>query len=547
MRRGARSCENLALAKPSAFVYFRGLLVRVSFHRGVVAGCVPVRIAGTRTTFQRGIFPRSGNVRQFVSGRRRSGAFCPIAKHAWSNHDATHMTAPARILLVEDDADQRELLSELLASLDVEVVTARDFESASQLLQQDTVDMVLTDLQLGRGQSGLDVCDCALRISPGLPVIVVTGHGSMDAAINAIRRGAYDFLTKPIDAQLLRVSVLRALEHQRVLSELKRLKQAESSKRPDQLLGQCEPMLRVYDLIQRVAESPASVLLSGESGTGKEVVAKALHQGSGRSGPFVAINCGAVPANLLEAELFGHEKGAFTGAARSRRGLLVEADKGTLLLDEVGEMPEEMQVKLLRVLQERKVRPLGGVAEVSFDVRVIAASHRDLESEIDAGRFREDLYYRLNVVQIHLPPLRLRGNDILLLANSFVQEASRRLGREVAGISAEAAKLLLNFDWPGNIRQLQNCVERAVTLTQFNQLTPDDLPEKIRGYSSTTAPGAPDIDPEHVQPLDVVERLYIDRVLEIAGGNKSLAARLLGMDRRTLYRKLDGYQETDES
>lgn len=454
--------------------------------------------------------------------------------------------SPARILLVEDDTDERELLSELLASLDVEVVTARDFESASQILQQDAVDLVLTDLQLGRGQSGLDVCDTAKRIHPGLPVVVVTGHGSMDAAIDAIRRGAYDFLTKPIDAQLLRVSMLRALEHQRVLSELKRLKQAESSKRPDQLLGQCEPMLRVYDLIQRVAESPASVLLSGESGTGKEVVARALHQASGRSGPFVAINCGAVPANLLEAELFGHEKGAFTGAARSRKGLLVEADQGTLLLDEVGEMPEEMQVKLLRVLQERKVRPLGGVVEVPFDVRVIAATHRDLEAEIDAGRFREDLYYRLNVVQIHLPPLRLRGNDILLLANSFVQDASRRLGREVKEISAEAAKLLLAFDWPGNIRQLQNCVERAVTLTQFNQVTPDDLPEKIRGYSSAVAPGTPNIDPEHVQPLDVMERLYIDRVLEIAGGNKSLAARLLGMDRRTLYRKLDGYQTTDQ-
>jgi len=210
-------------------------------------------------------------------------------------------------------------------------------------------------------------------------------------------------------------------------------------------------------------------------------------------------------------------------------------------------MPEEMQVKLLRVLQERKVRPLGAAVEVGFDVRVIAASHRDLEAEIDAGRFREDLYYRLNVVQIHLPPLRLRGNDILLLANSFVQEASKRLGRGVAEISAEAAKLLLNFDWPGNIRQLQNCIERAVTLTQFNQLTPDDLPEKIRGYSSVVAPGSPDIDPEHVQPLDVVERLYIGRVLAIAGGNKSLAARLLGMDRRTLYRKLDGYQENDDA
>jgi len=447
------------------------------------------------------------------------------------------------VLLVEDDADERELLAQLLESHGLQVEMAYDFDSAVTVLNERPLDAVLTDLRLGRQQGGLDICEAAQRISPGLPVIVVTGHGSLDAAVDAIRKGAYDFLAKPVDAQLLRVVVDRAVNHQRVLTELKRLREQEPTKHPETLLGQCQPMLRVYDLIERVANTPASVIVSGESGTGKELIAQALHVVSGRTGRFLAINCGAVNANLLESELFGHEKGAFTGAARSRAGLIVDANLGTLFLDEIGEMPEEMQVKLLRVLQERKVRPVGSSSEISFDVRVIAATHRDLESEIEAGRFREDLYYRLNVVQIHLPPLRLRGNDVLLLANRFVAEAATRLGREVTGITTEAAKLLLAYDWPGNVRQLQNCVERAVTLSRFSQLTPEDLPDKVTGYVPARATDGLEIDPEHVQPLEVVERLYIERVLHIAAGNKSLAARLLGLDRRTLYRKLDAYEE----
>jgi DNA-binding NtrC family response regulator len=452
----------------------------------------------------------------------------------------------SRILLIEDDDDARELLEELLTNMDMEVVTGADFSSAERLLSTESFDTVLTDLQL-RGRGGLDVCDAVQRLQPGVPVIVVTGHGSLSSAIEAMRAGAYDFITKPVDAQLLGLSLHRALEHWSIQGKLKQLEDTvEKSKRPGRLIGECSPMKRVYDLIARVSDTPASVLVCGESGTGKELVAQALHQGgSRRDKPFVAINCAAVPATLLESELFGHEKGAFTDARNARAGLFREAEGGTVFLDEIGEMPAEMQAKLLRVLQERKVRPVGGSREHAIDVRLVAATHRDLEEEIEHGRFREDLYYRLNVVQVNLPPLRSRGNDVLLLAQEFVRESAIRLGRDVTGLSSEAAEKLLGFDWPGNVRQLQNCIERAVTLARFDQIAPDDLPERVRSHESAVPEVGHLLDPEHVQPLEVVERRYIEQVLKIAGDNKSQAARLLGMDRRTLYRKLEQYAEAD--
>ena len=285
-----------------------------------------------------------------------------------------------------------------------------------------------------------------------------------------------------------------------------------------------------------------SVLISGESGTGKELVARALHTESGRGEqPFVAINCAAVPANLLESELFGHVKGAFTDARTARRGLFAEADGGTVLLDEVGEMPLEMQSKL----QERTVRPVGGNAEVPFDARVLAATNRDLETEVEEGRFREDLYYRLNVVQLHVPPLRVRGNDILVLAQELVERAATRAGKAVRGVSSEAARKLLDYDWPGNVRQLENCIERAVTLTRFDQITPADLPERVVDYVPDRI-SLGDVDLEHMLTLEALERRYIERVLRVSQGNKALAARTLGLDRRTLYRKLSRYAADDE-
>jgi two-component system response regulator HydG len=281
------------------------------------------------------------------------------------------------------------------------------------------------------------------------------------------------------------------------------------------------------------------VIITGESGTGKELVARALHSESGRAtGPFLAVNCAAVPAQLLESELFGHVKGAFTDAKTARRGLFQEATRGTLFLDEVGEMSLEMQAKLLRVLQERTVKPVGANTEEPFDTRVVSATNRDLELEVEEGRFREDLYYRLNVVQIHVPPLRARGNDILILAQHFVDRVAERTGKPVTGISSDAAKKLLAYDWPGNVRQLENWMERAVALTAFEQITVNDLPDKVQHFRPTES-AVGELDPEHMLTLHEVENRHIEQVLRATGGNKAQAARVLGMDRRTLYRKLE--------
>jgi DNA-binding NtrC family response regulator len=294
----------------------------------------------------------------------------------------------------------------------------------------------------------------------------------------------------------------------------------------------------VYELIDRVADSDTSVLITGESGTGKEVAARALHaRGRRHSGPFVAINCAAMPEALLESELFGHVRGAFTDAKTSRSGLFVKADGGTLFLDEVGELPLTLQPKLLRALQERTVRPVGGEAEVAFDARIVAATNRDLELAVEEGRFREDLYYRLNVIGLELPPLRARGNDVLLLAQRFLEHFATRSGKRVVGLSPAVAQRLLAYSWPGNVRELQNCIERAVALTAYEQLTVEDLPDRIRDYRAPN-PQTQSQDVSELVSLEEMERRYIQRVLETVGGSRTLASRILGVDRKTLYRKL---------
>jgi two-component system response regulator HydG len=302
-------------------------------------------------------------------------------------------------------------------------------------------------------------------------------------------------------------------------------------------------MKRLFDLIERAAASDATVLLSGESGTGKELVAQALHQrGRRREARFVAVNCAAMPEGLLESELFGHVRGAFTDARGARTGLFVQADGGTLFLDEIGELPLALQPKLLRALQERKVRPLGGETETPFDVRLIAATNRDLEAAVEEGRFRQDLYFRVNVIPIEVPALRLRGNDILLLAQHFVSEFAAQGDKHVTGLTSGAAEKLLAYTWPGNVRELRNSIERAVALTAFDRITVEDLPERVRSHRTSQIVIASD-DPGELPPLEQVEQRYIQRVLDAAGGNKARAARILGLDRKTLYRKL----ERDES
>jgi transcriptional regulator with PAS, ATPase and Fis domain len=325
---------------------------------------------------------------------------------------------------------------------------------------------------------------------------------------------------------------------------VKRLKKAvEASTRFDEMLGASPAIKAVFDVIDRVAPSDATVLVSGETGTGKELVARALHaRGRRKGGPFVAINCGAVPEALLESELFGHLKGAFTGAHEARKGLFLEAHGGTLFLDEVGELPLGMQTKLLRALEQRAVRPVGGASEVPFDARIVAATNRDLPTAVTEGRFREDLYYRLSVLPVELPSLRARGGDILLIAQSCLETFAARSGKRVLGLSAEAAGKLVAYAWPGNVRELKNTIERAVALARFDQVVPEDLPEKVRAYRPSTDVVVAASDPSELVPLEEVERRYILKVFAAVGENKTLAARILGLDRKTLHRKLEAYQ-----
>jgi two-component system response regulator HydG len=453
------------------------------------------------------------------------------------------------ILVVDDDLDFCELVAEGLRAKQFEVTAVTSGAEALNTARDNEFDAVVTDVYLG-GQSGIQLCEEMAANRPDVPIVIMTGHGDMNTVIDAIRAGAYDFITKPFEIDMLGLTLQRAVQHRNLQVEVKRLRdQVHKSRQIEQMIGESHAMQRVYDLIHRVADNEATILVTGESGTGKELVARAVHDLSGRSGgPFVPINCAAMPATLLESELFGHIKGAFTDAKASRSGLFVQASGGTLFLDEIGEMPLEMQVKLLRVLQERKVRPVGGSAEVEFDTRIIAATNLDLDTEVEENRFREDLYYRINVVRIALPPLRSRGNDVLLLAQYFLDQFARRSKRAVVGIAPPTAQKLLAYDWPGNVRELENCMERAVALTRFDQIAVEDLPDKVCAHvrSQMVIDGN---DPAEFPSLQEVERRYIKRVLDAVQGNKTEAARVLGLDRRTLYRRLDklDLRSTDDS
>jgi two-component system response regulator HydG len=444
-----------------------------------------------------------------------------------------------RILLVDDDATLNDTLAVGLHKRGFSVTTRTSAAEAMVELESNDFDVVVTDLNM-RGVGGIEFCERVVANRPELPVVVLTAFGSLESAISAIRAGAYDFIRKPVEIDVLAIAAERAAAHRRLREEVKRLRvEAGKAARFDALVGRSPAMEVVYDLIDRVAASEATVLVSGESGTGKEVVARAIHAHSRRrGGPFVAIHCAAMPEGLLESELFGHAKGAFTDAKTAEPGLLSRANRGTVFLDEIGDMPLGLQPKLLRVLQERAVRPVGGRDEIAVDVRVVAATNRDLESAIEEGRFREDLYYRINVVNIRLPPLRARVGDILPLAQHFLSLFAARAEKKVAGIAAPAAEKLVAYAWPGNVRELQNCMERAVAFTRFDQVVVDDLPERIRDYRRSHVLVASD-DPSELVPLEEVERRYIARVMEAVGSNKTAASRILGIDRKRLYRMLE--------
>jgi two-component system response regulator AtoC len=449
------------------------------------------------------------------------------------------------VLLVDDDRLLCDTLSAGLRSRGYDARYVTSGEAALEQLAGANIDVVVTDLTM-EGMDGLAVCDWIVQNRANVPVILLTAFGNFERAVGAIRVGAYDFISKPVKIDVLAMAVGRAASHRALRTEVKVLRsQLRESGAREGIVGESAPMRHVYGVLDRVADTDTTVLLTGESGTGKEVVARAIHRRSRRGeGPFIAVNCAATPATLLESELFGHARGAFTDARDKRDGLLVQADGGTLLLDELGDMPIELQPKLLRVLQDRCVRPLGARSEIEVDVRIIASTNRDLELAMEERRFREDLYFRISVVQIELPPLRARQADILPLAQHFLRQFAERLGRPVTGLSPAAAEKLLAYAWPGNVRELRNAIERAVTLTHLDVLSVEDLPEKVRTYHRSHVVVAAE-DPTELVSLEELERRYVQRVLAAVGGNKAAAARVLGIERKTLYRKFEQWQRVD--
>ncbi len=443
------------------------------------------------------------------------------------------------ILLVDDDEDTRLLLRESLQRRGYTVEAVDSAAACIDRVRSAAIDIVVTDVQMP-GMSGINLCSELFERHPDVLSIVLTGVGDLDTAIGAIRAGAHDFLTKPVKVDVLEIALKRAAEHLAVKREVRRLRTESDHDSPIAgITGNSAALAETTQMVRRVAGSDATVLITGESGTGKELVARALHDLSPRRGqPFVAINCGAMPAPLLESELFGHLRGAFTDAKTSRPGLFIQAGGGTIFLDEVGEMPLEMQVKLLRVLQERTVRPVGGDEEIPFAARVVTATNRDLAAEVEEGRFREDLFYRINVVAIPVPPLRDRAGDVPLLAQHMLQRIARRTSKAVIELGPEAARKLVQYDWPGNVRELENSIERAVAICGGGPILPEHLPSRIQQYQPTRI--EVDItDTPNLITLDEMERRYVRQVLDSVRGNKTHAARVLGIDRRSLYRRLE--------
>jgi two-component system response regulator PilR (NtrC family) len=447
------------------------------------------------------------------------------------------------VLVVDDEPSLRDMLSILFRRDGFEVTTAPGFQAAREAIvgSPSPYGMVLTDLLMPDG-SGLDLLTVARQRSAQTEVIVMTAHSTLETAIEAMKRGAYDFITKPFATSELRALVEKAFEKRALLAENEALRALVSRDHPRDLLGRSEEMRRIVDLIHRIASSRTTVLVTGESGTGKERIARAIHDLSDRaSKPFLVVNCGAIPEMLIESELFGHDKGAFTGATSRHLGIFREADGGTVLLDEVGELPTPMQVKLLRVLQERKVRSVGGSVEVTVDVRVLAATNRNVEEMVKGGTFRQDLYYRLNVIRVEVPPLRDRRGDIGELAAFFLARCAAEHRKEILGFTADALRALDAYAYPGNVRELENVIERAVALASGQMIGLGDLPREVSGAASQPTPALLELPAEGCnldEVLGEVERRILLQALERTGGVRTNAARLLGVTLRSLRYRL---------
>jgi two-component system response regulator PilR (NtrC family) len=461
-----------------------------------------------------------------------SGAVQPVSEAADRR--------PPRILVVDDERSMRELLAIVLRREGYEVLLADNGRAAIDLLEREPVDLLISDIKMP-DLSGVDVLRAAKKIDQDILGIMITAFASTETAVEAMRLGACDYLSKPFDIDLLKMKVREKIENRQLRQENVLLKRTLGlSHQFANIIGRSEAMLDVFKMIETIARTNSTILLTGESGTGKGLVAQAIHFHSlRRDKPMVSLNCGAMPESLLESELFGHMRGAFTGADSNKKGLLEVAERGTVFLDEIGEMSAVMQVKLLRVLQERRFRRVGGLEELQADIRVIAATNQDLTRAIAEGRFREDLYYRINVIPISLPPLRERREDIALLAGHFVEKYNEQMGKGISGISHEAMELLARYDWPGNIRELENVVERAVALEPTPSILPDSLPATLRGNGTRVVGGGAPADalPETGFDLEAhvkeIERGYIAEALKRAGGVQVKAAELLGMSFRS--------------
>ena len=454
------------------------------------------------------------------------------------------MTAASPLLLiVDDDQVARELLAETLGREGYRVRVAGGGEEALALAGAEPFDMALVDLRMP-GLDGLAVLKQLAMIQPDLPVVILTAFATIETAIAAVNAGAFDYLSKPFRMEEIKLVVRRTLDARRLARENLQYRQELGARYGfEGLIGQSHQMVEIYKLIARMAALDTTVLIEGETGTGKELVARAIHGASGRATrPFVVVDCAALPETLFESELFGHERGAFTGAFAARRGLLETSAGGTCFLDEIGELTAPLQAKLLRTLQERSIRRVGGNDEIPFDVRVVVATNRDLRKLVADGGFRDDLYYRLNVVTITMPPLRERASDIPLLAQHFLEVFARRSGRAIKRLAPESVALLTGYRWPGNVRELEHVIERATALSASETLLPDDFPPHLREERDR----APRL-PADGMTLEDVKRWYVNKVLEESGGNKLRAAELLGIDRRTLYRILERQATEDES
>ncbi|MFZ5798995.1 MAG: sigma-54-dependent transcriptional regulator [Desulfobulbaceae bacterium] len=437
--------------------------------------------------------------------------------------------ARAKLLVVDDDRNLLEIIKMRLESMDYEVIAVRDEEAAKQVATEQVFDLAVIDLQLVH-QDGIALMEEIHLLNPDLPVIILTAHGSIESAVEAMKRGAYTYLTKPFDARELSLHVDRALENRRLTSEVNRLKSLLAERYDfKNIVARSKTMHQILETVSRIAQMDSTVHIHGESGTGKELIARAIHLASPRKDkPFVAINCGALPENLLESELFGHEKGSFTGAIKSTRGLFAKAQQGTLFLDEIGDMPPALQVKLLRVLQERQFYPVGSEHPVSVDVRVIVATNKNLMELVRQDLFREDLFYRIHVIPIELPPLRERREDIPLLAESFLKKFSTQMDKKIKGIAPAALQRLMLHEWPGNVRELENTIEYAVVMTNRDVITEDlILPGKAGTAEEVLLP--------FKEAKDAFEKRYLMRLLELNQGNVSSASTMAGRYRADLY------------